>query len=57
MNTDGKLVNEELAKTSQQRYDKEAKFKGFFQKTPVPVVKPIPKPIPIVKLAYSYSSI
>ncbi|KAL5177698.1 hypothetical protein HKD37_08G023411 [Glycine soja] len=60
VNTDGKLVNEELAKTSQQGYDKEAKFKGFFSKPipkpisvvkpiPIPLYKSIPKSIPIVK--------
>lgn len=55
-----KYVNEELAKTSQQGYDKEAKFIGFFSKPipkpisvvkpiPIPLYKSIPKSIPIVK--------
>ncbi|KAG4947410.1 proline-rich protein 4-like [Glycine soja] len=63
VDTDGKLVNEEPAKTSLQGYDEEEKFKGLFPKSipivkpipklvkpiPIPVYKPIPKPIPLVK--------
>ncbi|RDX89723.1 hypothetical protein CR513_28517, partial [Mucuna pruriens] len=48
----GNTDNEELAKTSLQGHDEEAKFKGLFPKPipkPIPFVKPIPKPIPFVK--------
>ncbi|KAE9592729.1 hypothetical protein Lal_00029441 [Lupinus albus] len=51
--------NEEFAKTSLEVHDEEAKFKGFvhikplvkkpFFKKPIPNVKPIPKPYPLVK--------
>ena len=45
MSTDGKVLNEELAKPNLQGHDEEAKFKGFIPK-PIPIVKPIPKPFP-----------
>ncbi|XP_027354205.1 proline-rich protein 2-like [Abrus precatorius] len=52
VNTDGKVVNEELTKTNQNGHDEEAKFKGFFHPKPIfkktiPIFKPEPKIIPI----------
>ncbi|TKY68102.1 aggrecan protein [Spatholobus suberectus] len=49
VNTDGKIINEELAKSSLQEHDEEAKFKGLFPK-PIPIVKPIPKQFPYLSL-------
>ncbi|XP_061370870.1 proline-rich protein 4-like [Gastrolobium bilobum] len=46
VNTDGKLVNEQLTKTSLGGHNEEEKFKGFFFPKPIPIVKPFPKPIP-----------
>ncbi|OIV98963.1 hypothetical protein TanjilG_29366 [Lupinus angustifolius] len=59
VNTDVKLINEEVAKTNPEVHNEEAKFKGFFHhkpifkkpffKKPIPTYKPIPKPYPIIK--------
>ncbi|KAG4950262.1 hypothetical protein JHK82_043614 [Glycine max] len=48
VNTHGKVVSEELTKSSLKEQNEEEKFKGFFPK-PIPIIKPISKPIPIIK--------